>query len=244
MVERGKLDPRSKLFFVATISSFAVGVSDTRMLLFLFILAALALVYLGTGIYQAVHRLGKLIYVVLALAIVQSVLTDAGEPLIRLMGVTILTDYGIERAAQFLLRVSIIITSSFLILTSTTRDLIQGLLQMKLPYELVFMLSIAAKFLPTLRNEMIHKVMAMELQGIDLKGIRMGKKLKAYRYLLLPVTVNSLLKSRELGVAMEMRGFRAMETRTSFRQLRLEGKDYLFMGATAATVIIAYIIIT
>lgn len=244
MYEGNPLDPRSKLFFVAIVSSFAVAVDNMIMLVLIFILTMVVISYIGQGVGQSVRRLGKLIYLVLAIAIIQSILTDAGDPLIQLSGWTILTDYGVERAIQFLLRVSIIVTSSLIVLTSSTRDLIQGLLQMKLPYELVFMLSIAAKFLPTLRNEMIHKVMAMELQGIDLKGISMGKKLKAYRYLLLPVTVNSLIKSRELGVAMEMRGFRAMDARTSFRQLRLKGKDYLFMGATAATLIFAYIIIT
>lgn len=243
MIESRYLDPRTKLFFVALVSSFAVAVNDTALLLILFILTIGVLNYLGKGFSHVISRLGKLIYLVLALAIVQSVFNQGGEPIIRISGVTVLTDYGLDRSVQFLLRVSIIVTSSFIILTSRTRDLIQGLLQMKIPYELVFMLSISAKFLPILRNEMVHKVMAMELQGIDLKAVGMGRKLKAYRYLLLPVTVNSLLKSRELAVAMEMRGFRSMERRTSYRRLRLELPDYLFMGATTLAVIIAYTII-
>jgi len=243
MYEGNPLDPRSKLFFVALVSSFAVAMDNMIMLVLILILTMVVIAYIGQRVGQSVRRLGKLIYVVLAIAIIQSIVTDTGDPLIQFSGWTILTDYGVERAIQFLLRVSIIVTSSMIVLTSSTRDLIQGLLQLKIPYELVFMLSIAAKFLPILRNEMVNKVLAMELQGIDLEAVGLGKKLKVYRYLLLPVTVNSLLKSRDLAVAMEMRGFRAMETRTSYRELSLGIRDYIFMTATAVAVIGSYMII-
>jgi len=88
---------------------------------------------------------------------------------------------------------------------------------MKVPYEIAFMVSIAVRFLPIFRNEMIDMVTALQLRGIDLKKLGYREKIKVYQYLLLPITTNSILMAKELATAMEMRGFRAYAQRTSYR---------------------------
>lgn len=50
-------------------------------------------------------------------------------------------------------------------------------------------------------------VVALQLRGIDLKKIKLKEKLLTYKYLLLPVTANSILRTRELATAMEMKAF-------------------------------------
>lgn len=224
-----ELDPRSKIFYVALVSTLSVLLNKLLPLLIL-LMGSFIILYLcgGNGI-NTLYRLRKLIFILVGISIIQSIFNNDGKALIQLGNIMILTDYGLFRGLQFLLRLSVIIVSSSILLTSTNRDLTQGLLQLRIPYEIVFMLLISAKFLPLLRDEFKNKALAMELTGIDFKKVSLEKKLTAYKYLLLPVTVNSLLKSKEMAIAMEVRGFRSMDRRTSFRELKLRIFDYLFI---------------
>ena len=72
-------------------------------------------------------------------------------------------------------------------------------------------------------------VVALQLRGIDLKKIKLKEKLLTYKYLLLPITANSILRARELATAMEMKAFRAYPKRTSYRMLKMNIIDYLII---------------
>jgi len=229
MIHVNSIDPRTKLFFVAMVSSIAIITNDIMVLIGLFVLSIVALFLLGGFSISLFYRFRKLLFVILAIALVQSFFTSQGSSILQIGEKVILTDFGILRAVQFALRITIVIISSLILITSSSRNLIQGLLQFKIPYEIVFMLSIAAKFLPILRDEMVNKVIAMQLRGIDFNRIGLRKKIALYRYLLFPVTINSLLKSKDMSVAMEMRGFRAMDGRTSYRSLKMKNVDYIII---------------
>lgn len=237
-----RLDPRSKIFYVGVVSTVAV-VFDSLIYLSILLVVSFAVLYLcgGSGI-GTLYRLRKILYLLVGIAIVQSIFTSEGTPIITIGSIRILTDYGVFRGLQFLLRLSVIIVSSSILLTSTNRDLTQGLLQLKIPYEIVFMLLIAGKFLPLLRDEFNNKVIAMELSGVDFKKIGFKKKLTAYKYLLLPVTVNSLLKSKEMAISMEVRGFRAMDRRSSYRELKFEKIDLAFIISSMIFITVLFII--
>src|SRR5690606_22844110 len=111
------------------------------------------------------------------------------------------------RAIEFILRLSVIISSSAIITTSSSREIVQGLIQFHIPYEIAFMVSVSIRFLPVFRDEIMDMIIAIQLRGIDLKRVRFNEKLRIYRYIFVPVVINSLLKAKQLSAAMEMRGF-------------------------------------
>ena len=133
------------------------------------------------------------------------------------------------KATEFILRLMIIIVSSVILTTSTSREIIQALIQMGLPYEIAFMVSISIRFLPLFKDEMRDMVVALQLRGIDLKKIKLKEKLLTYKYLLLPITANSILRARELATAMEMKAFRAYPKRSSYKILKMNKIDYLII---------------
>ena len=96
------------------------------------------------------------------------------------------------------------------------------------------MVSIAIRFLPIFKEEMTDSIIAIQLRGIDLKGCKTRDKIKIYKYIFLPIVINSILKARELASAMEMRGFRAYSERTSFRKLKMERSDYIIISTSLA----------
>jgi energy-coupling factor transport system permease protein len=120
--------------------------------------------------------------------------------------------------------------SATILTTSNSREIVQGLVQWKCPYEIAFMVSIAIRFLPILKEEMLDVVIAIQLRGIELNKVKISKKVKIYKYILLPIVVNSILKAKELSSAMEMRAFRAYSTRTSYMVLKMSMTDYLIIA--------------
>ena len=113
----------------------------------------------------------------------------------------------------------IVIAAAVVMTTANSRDIIQGLIQWKVPYELAFMVTIAIRFLPLLQEEATDTLTALQLRGVNLKKIPILKRLRTYSYLLMPLLTSVLIKARDLSVAMEMRAFRAYPQRTSLREL-------------------------
>lgn len=244
VIERKNHDPRTKLLLVGILSTFGVIYRDIILLLVILLISTALALVMGSDLKGIVGRLRRLIYLVLVIALVQSLFTNIGEPILSIGRLTLITDYGIKRALEFILRISIVIVSAGILTTSTSRDLVQGLIQMKIPYEIAFMVSIAIRFLPIFREEMIDSMIAIQLRGVDFKKTKLKDKLKIYKYIFLPIVVNSILKARELSAAMEMRGFRAYGERTSFRVLKMESWDYIIISLSLVLSIIAVIIIS
>lgn len=242
MMKADSLDPRTKILIVAIISTLGIVYKDIKTLVLIFGITLILAFIINRDLVFVIKRLKRLLIVVLSIAIIQSVLTNQGEVLIQVFGINILTDYGLIKAAEFILRIGIIILASVIITTSSSREILQGLVKLKIPYEIVFMVTTAVKFLPMLRDEAINMFTAIQLRGLDFKKISFGKKLKVYRYLLLPIIISSILKAKDLSIVMDMRGLRAYPTRTSYRQLSFSSKDYLTMGISVIITIIFVVI--
>ena len=242
MMKSNSLDPRTKILIVAIISTLGIAYKDIRTLVLIFCISSIIAFIINHNLIFVIKKLKRLLLVVLFIAIIQSVLTSGGQVLIEVFGIKILTDYGLIRAIEFILRVGIIILASIIITTSSSREILQGLVKLKIPYEIVFMVTIALRFLPMLRDEAINMFTAIQLRGLDFKRIAFGKKIKVYKYLLLPIIISSILKAKDLSIVMDMRGLRAYPTRTSYRQLKLSIKDYLTMGLSIIITIVFVII--
>jgi energy-coupling factor transport system permease protein len=238
MMEQVYLDPRTKLFVVMLISSLAVFVKDIYILLFVFCLTIGAAASLKIDLMGVVKKIKRLLYIFAAIVIIQSIFIKEGAVILQLMNITLITDIGLMRGIQTVLRFLIIISSAVIMTTSNSREIIQGLVQWKLPYELAFMVSVAVRFLPLLQEEVGDMMTAIQLRGIDLKKIPLIKRLKTYSYLLMPMISSVLLKSQELSVAMEMRAFRAFPHRTSYKVLRQKRVDYITMFISSAIFIL------
>lgn len=241
-MKNNDLDPRTKLVIILILSTLAILYEDLLSLTLILMATIAAALYINRSFISLMIKLKKLIGVMVAIAFVQSLFTRAGVPIISLGSLPLMTDYGIIQAVEFVLRLSIIIISSAIIITSSSREIVQGLIQMKVPYEIAFMVSLSIKLLPIFKDELVDMVTALQLRGVDFKRVGLKEKLKVYRYLFLPIITNSILKARDLSMAMEMKGFRAMPQRTSFKVLKMETKDYLFIFMSLMTAM-AFIII-
>jgi len=223
-----KFDPRSKLVLVFSFSSLAVFVKDIFLLLIVLLLSFLTSNYFK-GDWSFLKRIKKFIILFLGIAFLQSIFAPAGESLLTISGLPILTLGGLAKGIRVILRMMIIIVSATIMRGSSSREIIQALVQWKIPYEIAFMVSLAIRFLPILRDEAKDVFIAIQLRGIEVEELSLYKRFKVYSYLFMPVLSGVIYRARELSTSIESRGFRAYPERTSYIKLRLSLKDYILM---------------
>jgi energy-coupling factor transport system permease protein len=241
-----RIDPRTKLVLIACLTTLAVIYDTPGQLLLLLGVTALLLLMFGVGPGVAWGYLRPCLPLFLTLFIIQAIFWTGpggrGQALLAVGRVAVITGGGLEAGAGVVLRLCVVIVVAILLTTASSRDFILGLVQWGVPYEIAFMVSIAIRFLPVFREELINTVTAIQLRGIDLKKVPWGQKMGLYRSLLFPAAYGALLKARQLSESMEARGFRSYPQRTYLRRLRLNAADWVLMlSFLAATLVLVWL---
>ena len=214
--------------FVMLLSSFAVALRDARLLLPVLVSALVAAALTKAPVWQVLRRLRGVWAVLVFVAAMQA-----------LFSADIIT--GLLIGAAVLQRLVILMLGGTLLARYPGHVLVQAMLQLKLPYQLAFMVSIGLRFVPSFGESYRDSLNAMQLRGVDFKRIKLRARLKIYTWLLMPTIAAGVTNARRLAFAMELRGFGAQETRTSYAPLKMQKKDWLcFAGAIAwAALIVA-----
>lgn len=237
-----KIDPRTRIILVFLISSAAVVIKELIPLLFLLLLALILCRMFSASLSGSIRKLRKLLYFFIVLALIQSIFTPGGETIITAGGLRILTTEGLETGISIIIRMSSIILSALIIASAPAMDVVYGLIAMKLPYEIAFMVLLSIKFLPLFREEFADSIIAVQLAGADLARIPLKQKLSLYSYVLTPSVIKALNRARFISLSMESRGFRIYPDRTSYCKLSMSKMDYVTIIAASAAVflIISY----
>ena len=217
---RNKIDPRSKIIIVAVISSLAVIYRGVLELSVLFAVSIAVALIFKVDMLNILMKLKRFVALLFGITILQSIFTFQGNRILFIGDFTLLTDFGIARGIEFFVRMGIILMMGMLLANSSQQEVTQALIQFKMPYELAFMATLGARFLPILKDEFVDSLNSLMLRGIEVKKLKFKQKLSVYTYILTPVVSNSILKAKDLSIAMELRGFRVMDKRTSFRTLK------------------------
>ena len=237
-----KIDPRTRIILVFLISSAAVVIKELIPLLFLLLLALILCRMFSASLSGSIRKLRKLLYFFIVLALIQSIFTPGGETMITAGGLRILTTEGLETGISIIIRMSAIILSALIIASAPAMDVVYGLIAMKLPYEIAFMVLLSIKFLPLFMEEFADSIIAVQLAGADLARIPLKQKLSLYSYVLTPSVIKALNRARFISLSMESRGFRIYPDRTSYCKLSMSKMDYVTIIAASAAVflIISY----
>lgn len=239
MTAAAKLDPRTKLLIIACLSSSAVIMTHWAFLSGLFAVSILLLILFGVSPWGMIKKIKMLLYMMVFIAIMQSIFVPAGQALITIGSIQLVTAGGLILAGEFILRMLIIVASAGILSTSSSREIIQGMVQWKLPYEVAFMVAMGIRFLPVFADEFRSAMIAIELRGVDLKSLPFRQKIEVFASLFQPVVAGALIKSKAISMSIEMRGFRACPSRSSYLVLQCQGKDYgAMIGSLLFTAIV------
>ena len=233
-----KFDPRTRILIVFLISSAALMIRQLTPLLSLLLLTLLLCKLFCISLLGSIKKLKKLWYFFFVLALVQSIFTSGGETLVSIGNFRVLTTLGLQSGISIITRMSIIIYSALIIASAPPLEIVYGLIAMKLPYEIAFMVLLAMKFLPLIKEEFTDSIIAVQLAGAQLDKIPLKQKLSLYTYILTPSVIKALHRARYISLSMECRGFRAYPSRTNYCKLKMKRADYMAMLATAVCLLI------
>lgn len=227
---KDNIDPRTKIIIVICISTLAVIVEYIPILVFVLIIGVAFLTYFQGNYISILRKMRYFIYIVVGIVVIQSIFVNEGNVLISVGDFKIITDVGLTKGIEFLLRMFIIIVSGGIIATSNSRYLIQGLVQWKVPYDIAFMVNVGIRFVPILMEEAKDTVTAINLRGIDTKNLKIKEKVELYSYVFMPIIVSTLVRAQKVSVSVETRGFRAYNNRTSILKLKMLKRDYVIIS--------------
>ncbi|MGM0367698.1 MAG: energy-coupling factor transporter transmembrane component T family protein [Actinomycetota bacterium] len=226
-MDKYNLDPRTKITIVLCLSSIAVFVQSAHVLGAALAVSVAVSLFLGASLIPVIKSFKKIWYLFFIITVAQSLFGGGGRAIISVGGFDLLSTGGLVKGLEFILRLAVIVVSATIITTSTHREIVQGLIQLKIPYEIAFMVSVAIRFLPIFINEFRDTVTAIQLRGVDIERIPFGRKLRMYYYIFNPILINSIKKAHKLSLAMEMRAFRAYPKRSSYLVLKMRARDYI-----------------
>ncbi|MBN2666461.1 MAG: energy-coupling factor transporter transmembrane protein EcfT [Bacteroidales bacterium] len=236
------LDPRIKILFVILLS---IIILNTQALSAMIISVFLAFLIPVSRIYprQILRSLKPVIPFLLLLFLLHLLLTEgAPVPPFPHWRVTVTYDglfKGIMVTWQFIL---LIISASYLTMTTPPTALVSGLEGLLKPFRIVgvpshdvaVMVSVALRFVPTFIQEIRNIREAQMSRGAYLKAGNIYSRIRSTVSMLIPVISNAFRRADELATAMESRGY-AGGPRTYMHDLRLTFRDY---GAIAVMLLI------
>jgi energy-coupling factor transport system permease protein len=102
----------------------------------------------------------------------------------------------------------------FLFATSSPNRIVLGLVRMRVPYRVAFLVSTTFRFVPLLLEELSAMRDAQRLRGIDIDAMGLGRRLVLNGRMLVPLIVASLRRAQQIEVALQARGFSGSERRS------------------------------
>ncbi len=220
------VDPRTKLIVVICLSSMAVLMNNLFVLLALSAISFILLLLLKVNLTGVFARIRLLFAAVVFVGIMQIVFAK---------------ENGLVMAGEFLLRMLVIVASAAVLTTCSSREIIQGMVKMGLPYEIAFMAVLGIRFLPAFKEEFQDAVVAIRLRGIDFMSLRLRQKIDLISKAFMPVAAGAIIQSRALSMSIEMRGFRSKAKRTEYKVLKLKAADCIIMGFSVFITVFALI---
>ena len=251
-----RIDPRAKILILISTAFIAVTLdnSKTMFLLFLTVLfgfalarmpvikiktLALLLVFLiwGTIYSQA------LFYSQLPRTVIFTIISPDFPVLGWLTnGGLFVYEEGLHHGAiQGLRSASILSLGLLMCWTTDSRDMLNGLVGLKVPYSVAFMVVTAVRFLPIIITEIATVVTVQRLRGFNPKKLGSGM-IKTLLNILTPTLANCVRRTGTLAVSIQSRAFRSNLNRTYLKKLKFSDADKIVIAVFVFTAICIVVI--
>ena len=181
-----------------------------------------------------------MLFMLTFLLIINLLVIRDGDVLFTIFGFSVYTG-AIAQTLYIVIRLALMIMITT-ILTATTKpleltlgieDLLKPFQVIHVPaHEIAMMISIALRFIPTLIEETQRIMKAQASRGVDMEEGSLMEKVKAILSLIVPLFVSAFQRAEDLAYAMEARGYSPIRLRTRYKQLKMEGRDYVLLIAS------------
>jgi len=219
-----RLDPRVKLLI--SILMFAT----TLLVRSLYELAAvLAFMIAVAAIATVLRRVARTMLFTAAFSLVIFVLNFV---------ITRNLETSLLYASRF---VAIVVSTSLFFITTSPDELEQVMKTFRLPRDVIFAFVTAVRFIPVMFLDTIQIMDAQKSRGLELEKGNVFRRVRNMIPILIPLVVNSVVRSGELAEAMESRAYGAVPRPTSLVEYKSSVRDKVVaVAAVALFVMTAY----
>lgn len=234
-----RMDPRAKILILISTAFVAVTLDNpkTMFLLFLFVLSGFALarmpaikiktlaLLLALLIWGTIYS-QALFYSQLPRTVIFTIISPDFPVLGWLTGGGLfIYEEGLHHGAiQGLRSASILSLGLLMCWTTDSRDILNGLVDLRVPYSVAFMVVTAVRFLPIIITEVATVITVQRLRGFNPKKIGSGI-VKTSLNILTPTLANCVRRTGTLAVSIQSRAFRANPERTFLKKLKFSDLD-------------------
>ncbi len=246
-----RIDPRAKILILISIVFVAVSLDNqkTMFLLFLtvlsgFVLAKMPAIKIKTLVILLVLLIWGTIYsqALFYSQLPRTVIFTIVRPEFPILGW--LTGGGLfvyeegfhHGAVQGLRSASILSLGLLMCWTTDSRDMLNGLVGLRVPYSVAFMVITAVRFLPIIITEVATVITVQRLRGFNPKKFGSGI-IKTLLNILTPTLANCVRRTGTLAVSIQSRAFRANPDRTSLKKLEFSDIDKIMVAVCVFTAI-------
>jgi energy-coupling factor transport system permease protein len=234
------LNPRIKVPVLITILVMLFLIKTYPGLLAMLAAALLLIFSAQIPFGYLIRGLRPIFYIALFALIIFFFFTKGGVVLFRLGFVTIESDGVTEGLFVIIRLVTLVLFSLLLTLTTTPLSLTHGLGYFLRPLskiglpteEVVMIMAIALRFIPTLIEESQRLMRAQISRGADFETGSIFRKAKNLVPLILPLFISAFRRADELALAMEARGYRIGAKRTRLHEDRIGQQDWTAFAFT------------
>ncbi|MBY9015181.1 MAG: energy-coupling factor transporter transmembrane protein EcfT [Candidatus Lokiarchaeota archaeon] len=232
-----KLNPISKLIFLALLTVFTFLMRSLILLMGLSIIIILMMLLSQISFNMLLRKL-KILFFILIISLILNLFFNAipNEEEIILFYLFNLKFLPIRKLALYYgLRAFFILftlyTSAILFTnTTSTKDFVYSLIRLKIPYKFCFAFMVGVKYIPTIEQEAKTIALAQKARGFSLDRIKTFRK--AYAFIserLIGILVSILRKGHTTSLSMENRCFGIYKTRTNMIVIRFRARDFIFI---------------
>ncbi|MDG6964411.1 MAG: energy-coupling factor transporter transmembrane protein EcfT [Nitrososphaerota archaeon] len=201
------------------------------------------LMFVATLLVKAVYEMAVVIAFMVAVAAVATVLkrvlrTMAFTALFSafIFGVNMLATRNLFSSTLYATRfVAIVVSTSLFFITTSPDELEQVMKTFRFPRDIVFAFVTAVRFIPVMMLDTIQIMDAQKSRGLELEKGNILRRVRNMIPILIPLVVNSVVRSGELAEAMESRAYGAVPRPTSLVAYRAGGRD---VAVAAAAVLV------
>lgn len=203
-----KLDPRTKLLI--SLEFFAISLLAFAIIQVAIVLASVLFV----AVYaKSLKRIGR------------TILMSAGFAGF-IFAINLLFGVGLISSLLYALRFLAIVSSTSIFFVTTSPDELEHTMKwLGVPRDIVFAFVTAVRFIPVIMLDAFQIMDAQKSRGLELEKGNFVKRIRNMVPILVPLVVNSVVRSGELAEAMESRAYGATPKPTSLYKLRLSRKD-------------------
>lgn len=192
-----------------------------------------ALMFVTVLLVRSVYELAGVMAFMVAVAAIAKVLRRAAKTMVFtgtfsaiIFVLNLVFTGSIVTSLLYAVRfVAIVVSTSLFFITTSPDELEQVMKTFRLPRDVVFAFVTAVRFIPVMLLDTIQIMDAQKSRGLELEKGNILRRVRNMIPILIPLVVNSVVRSGELAEAMESRAYGAVPHPTSIVEYRASLTD-------------------